>query len=213
MGPRPQIDDQRLVGWADRLQAMARTGLFFADNEYDRERYQAIIGIAAEMASLLTDRPPLDFEKIWSDDVGYVTPRVGVGAAIFDEQGNILLLQRPETRDGHHYWGLPVGWSEVGETAATGIVREVREETGLIVQVERLLGVHDCRGPLMLHHAYSITFLCAVTSGVLTATAEAPVGGYFRRDALPNLLPHHLPMVADAFAAYHDGWTGATFDR
>jgi ADP-ribose pyrophosphatase YjhB (NUDIX family) len=213
MDKRTQVGLEQLVAWADRLQAMARTGLFFAGNEYDRERYQAIMGIAAEMAGLLTDRPPLDFHAIWSGDIGYVTPRVGVGAAIFNQRGEILLLQRTESRDGHPYWGLPVGWSEVGETPAEGIAREVREETSLIVHVDRLLGVYDCRGPLVLHHAYSIAFLCTVTSGVLTPTDEAPVGGYFARDALPMLLHHHVRMVADAFAASDGTLAGAAFDR
>ncbi len=213
MDSNRQVGAERLAGWADRLQAMARTGLFYAGNDYDRERYQQIIGIAAEMACLLTDRPALEFQARWADDPGYVTPRVGVGAAIFDEHDRILLLKRSESTPERPLWGIPVGWSEVGETPAQGIEREVLEETSLVVRVDRLLGVHDCRGPLMLHHAYSITFLCSVLSGVLTPTAEAPVGGYFGRDELPKLLPHHVPMVADAFAAHLDGWTGTAFDR
>lgn len=213
MDQTAQIGAEQLARWADRLQAMARTGLFYAGNDYDRERYQQIITIAAEMAGLLTDRPALEFQTLWADDPGYITPRVGVGAAIFDDQGRILLLKRSESTRERPLWGIPVGWSEVGETAAQGIVREVREETTLEVRVDRLLGVHDCRGPLMLHHAYSLTFLCTVLSGVLTPTAEAPIGGYFGRDELPELLPHHVPMVADAFAAHLDGWTGTAFDR
>jgi len=213
MDPSSRVGADQLARWADRLQATARTGLFFATNDYDRERYQEIIALAAEMAGLLTDRPAPEFQTRWAGDVGYVTPRVGVGAAIFDAEGRILLLQRPESLPEHPVWGLPVGWSEVGETPAEGIRREVREETGLIVRVDRLLGVYDCRGPGILHHLYNLVFACTVLAGTLTPTAEAPVGGYFCRDTLPDVLPHHAPSIADAFAARHDGWTGTYFDR
>src|SRR5438874_1130595 len=101
-----RIGAEQLARWADRLQAMARTGLFFAGNDYDRERYQAIIGIAAEMAGLLTDRPALEFQTLWVDDPGYVTPRVGVGAAIFDEHDRVLLLKRSESTPERPLWGI-----------------------------------------------------------------------------------------------------------
>ena len=55
---RTRLDAETLRGWADRLQASARTGLFFADNEYDRERYEQVVTIAAEMAGLATGRAP-----------------------------------------------------------------------------------------------------------------------------------------------------------
>ncbi|MDP8923249.1 MAG: NUDIX hydrolase N-terminal domain-containing protein [Chloroflexota bacterium] len=203
-------DTERLRGWADRLQATARTGLFFAGNDYDRERYREIISIAAELAGLVTGRNPVDIQRIWACDTGYVTPRVGVGAAIFNAGGEILLLQRPESG----LWGLPVGFSEVGETPAEGIAREVREETGLLVRPERLLGVYDCRGgPWLLHHLYNIVFWCTVQGGVLTPTAEAPIAGYFGPGGLPELVPHHAPSIMDAFAAQKGGATDAAFDR
>jgi ADP-ribose pyrophosphatase YjhB (NUDIX family) len=196
--------------WADRLQASARTGLFFANNEYDRERYQEIVAVAAEMAGLVTERAPVEIAAIWARDVGYVTPRVGVGAAIFDEQGGLLLQKRLDSG----LWALPVGFCEVGETPTEGIAREVREETGLIVRPERLLGVYDCRGgPWLLHHLYNIVFWCSVQSGRLTPTTEAPVADYFHQDGLPEILGHHAQAVADAFTAWNGGSPAAAFDR
>jgi ADP-ribose pyrophosphatase YjhB (NUDIX family) len=201
---------ERLRSWADRLQAMARTGLFFAGNEYDRERYQEIIGIAAEMAGLVTERSPVEVATIWARDVGYITPRVGVGAVIFDERGEILLQKRTDSG----LWALPVGFCEVGETPATGIAREVREETGLIVRPDRLLGVYDCRGgPWLLHQVYNIVFWCNVEGGALVPTAEAPVAGYFPQDGLPEIVGHHEQAIADAFAALNGALTAAYFDR
>ena len=210
MDDRAHNATELLRGWADRLQASARTGLFFANNDYDRERYEQIITIVAEMAGLVTGQPPIEIEAIWARDVGYVTPRVGVGAAIFDEDGRLLLQKRTDSG----LWALPVGFSEVGETPAAGIAREVREETGLIVRPERLIGVYDCqRGPWLLHHLYNIVFWCSVQGGTLTPTAEAPVSEYFSQDSLPELLGHHEQAVEDAFAAWNGGSPAAAFDR
>jgi hypothetical protein len=75
---------------ADRLQALARTGLFFADNEYDRVRYEEIVSIAAELCGLAAHRSPAELQQNWAGDVGYVTPRVGVGAVIFNVQPELL---------------------------------------------------------------------------------------------------------------------------
>jgi ADP-ribose pyrophosphatase YjhB (NUDIX family) len=207
---RTRVDAETLRGWADRLQAMARTGLFFAGNEYDRERYQEIIAIAAEMAGRVTGQDAVELQAIWARDVGYVTPRVGVGAAIFNDAGDILLQERTDSG----LWALPVGFSEVGETAAAGIAREVREETGLIVRPDRLIGVYDCQGgPWLLHHLYNIVFWCSVRGGALVPTAEAPVAGYFGQDALPEIVAHHRQAVADAFTAQQGGSAAAAFDR
>ena len=210
MDDRAHNATELLRGWADRLQASARTGLFFANNEYDRERYEQIITVAAEMAGLVIGQAPVEIRATWARDVGYVTPRVGVGAAIFDEDGRLLLQKRTDSG----LWALPVGFSEVGETPAAGIAREVREETGLIVRPERLIGVYDCqRGPWLLHHLYNIVFWCSVQGGTLTPTAEAPVSEYFPRDGLPELLGHHVQAVEDAFATWNGGSPAAAFDR
>lgn len=206
-----KVSDETVAHWADQLQALARTGLYYASNDYDRERYQRILDLAAEMFGCLTGQAAIEIEGLLSRETGYVTPKVGVGAAIFDERGSLLLLQRPDSG----LWGLPVGWSEVGETAASGIAREVREETGLLVRPRRILGVYDSwrHGSRNVHHFYNIVFWCDVDGGTLTRTDEALDLGYFERDALPPVVGHHAPSIADAFDAWTEGWTEARFDR
>ena len=137
-----------------------------------------------------------------------MTPKVGVGAAIFDDEGRLFLMQRPESG----LWALPVGFAEVGETAASGIRREVREEIGLEVQVKRLLGVYHRPPSGNFHHLYNLVFWCVVEGGTLTLTAEALDQGYLSRDSLPPLVPHHQKAIADGFAMWHDGWQGPAFD-
>ena len=210
MDQRVPFTSASLAGWADQLQAIARTGLFYTDSDYDRERYLRILGIAADMVSHVAGATPLEVQANWTRETGYVTPKVGVGAAVIDDGGKLLLLQRPDSG----LWGLPVGWSEVGETAASGIAREVREETGLLVRPRRILGVYDSRlgGSDSLHHFYNIVFVCTIEGGTLTRTAEALDVGYFHRDALPPLVRHHTPCIVDAFRSREEGWTEAAFD-
>lgn len=62
-----------------------------------------------------------------------------IGAVVFDDQGRLLLVQRANP-PAQGSWSLPGGRQEPGETAEQGVVREVREETGLTVRVEREVG-------------------------------------------------------------------------
>ena len=83
--------------WARRLNALAQTGLTFAENPYDIERYTAIRTIAAEM---IAHGAGLDTDRVLSllvSDAGYATPKVDVRGVVFRD-GKILLVQE----------GLPV---------------------------------------------------------------------------------------------------------
>src|SRR3978361_309484 len=70
-------------------------------------------------------------------EIGYVTPKVGCAAGVFNEQGQALLVKRSD--DGK--WGLPAGFCEVNQTPQENMKREVREETGLEVEVGSLVEV------------------------------------------------------------------------
>ena len=102
------------------------------------------------------------------------TPLVGIGAVTVHE-GRVLLVRRgTEPLKGH--WTLPGGMLEVGETMAEGVVREVREETGLEVEpielVEILDRIHRDGGRVRYHYV-SADFLCRVTGGELRAASDA----------------------------------------
>jgi ADP-ribose pyrophosphatase YjhB (NUDIX family) len=90
---------------------------------------------------------------------------VSVGAAVVDKDGRVLAIRR---RDNGH-WEPPGGVLELEETVEDGLVREVREETGLTVRPERLTGVYKNveRGIVAL------VFRCSVVAGRQTSTAEA----------------------------------------
>lgn len=75
------MDDPRWLDWAKRLNAIAQTGLTYATGAYDRERYEAICGIAAEMLAAGTGWDRGAVIDLFKGDVGYATPKVDVRAA------------------------------------------------------------------------------------------------------------------------------------
>ena len=102
------------------------------------------------------------------------TPLVGVGAVIV-EAGRVLLVRRgSEPLKGH--WSLPGGLLEVGESLAEGVKREVREETGLLVEPVELIELIDRihrEGERVRYHYVIADYLCRVAGGVLQAASDA----------------------------------------
>ena len=116
---------------------------------------------------------------------------IGAFAIIFDEQGRVLLCHRRDI----DAWNLPGGGVESGELPTEAVVREVREETGLEAAVERLAGVYGKTYKDELVFA----FICRVTGGQLSATAESSECRYFKIEAMPsNTLAKHVERIHDA---------------
>lgn len=201
----------RVARWADQVRAIAQTGLHYVTTEYDRERYAHLEEIAAQMLGGVSGLGEAEVVARWAADTGYVTPKVGLGAAIHDERGALLLIQRPDSGN----WSLPAGFAEVGESPAAGIAREVLEETGLVVVPRRLLGLYDGRlqGSTNPHHIYMAAFVCQNVGGVLVRTTESLAFGYFGRDSLPSPISRsHRRAIEDALDSWREGWTEARFD-
>ena len=101
-------------------------------------------------------------------------PRVGVGAVIV-EDGRVLLIQRGrEPLKGH--WSLPGGLIEIGESLHTGVIREVKEETGLEVEPVELIELLDRihrDGERVRYHYVIADYLCRVLGGTLQAASDA----------------------------------------
>jgi glycerol 3-phosphatase-2 len=128
--------------------------------------------------------------------------RLAAAALIPDAEGRILLQQRSD--NGH--WGMPGGGVEPGEPIGQAVVREVMEEMGLRVRVERLLGIYSdpAIGQLIRHndgrvtHMVVATFVCAIESGSLRLSEESLDSGWFAHDKLPSpMMPSHAVRIAD----------------
>jgi hypothetical protein len=146
------------LGWAQRLQAIAQTGLSYCTSPYDKERYQAIREIAAEIMANgtgLTDSSMI--VDLFKGDVGYATPKVDVRAAVFDHDRLLLVRER---EDGG--WSLPGGWADIGSSPSDNVIREVREESGYESEVLKLAAVYDRARhghPPIPFYAYKLFFL------------------------------------------------------
>ncbi len=129
----------------------------------------------------------------------------GVAAVIFDEFGQVLLVKRED----NELWGLPSGHVEAGETVAEAIIRELREETGLIIVVQKLIGVYS--DPVSQVFAYpsgktthfiTLCFLCNITGGRLKVDQqEIGDAGFFDPGQLPaDLITMHPQWLSDALS-------------
>jgi ADP-ribose pyrophosphatase YjhB (NUDIX family) len=189
-----------LVTLLDEVQAVARTGLHYAENPYDRERYQRLLDLALAGYEEATGLDADDVRARFARETGTITPKVGADAAIFDEAGRLLLVLRTDDER----WGLVAGWVEPGEHPAATAVREAAEEVGLEVVVDRLAGVHHRPasagyGP---HAAVSVVYLCRVVDGELTPQPhEVLEARYWHVDEVPVWHLNHEELARLALAA------------
>jgi ADP-ribose pyrophosphatase YjhB (NUDIX family) len=130
--------------------------------------------------------------------------RPGVAAVIQNAEGQILLQRRSD----NGLWGLPGGSVEIGESVRDAIIREVREETGLEVEVLRLVGVYsDPKLQIVRYpdgnvvHYVSTLYACRILAGTLQTCDETLDLQFFDPAHLPeDLLPMHRVRIRDAMA-------------
>lgn len=194
--PRPVVfpsQHHAWLDWAREIQGLSQTGLAFAQNRHERDRYLRLLEIAAEMVSR---HACLDKQKVLTTfqvQPGYATVKVDVrGAVIQDDQ--ILLVR--ERSDGR--WAMPGGWADVGEYPSEMISREIREESGYEAKPVRIVGVYDANRagrPMEFFHAYKVVFLCELIGGSPSSSDETLEVGFFPFDDLPPLSEHRTNQV------------------
>ncbi|MFZ4584776.1 MAG: NUDIX hydrolase N-terminal domain-containing protein [Acidimicrobiia bacterium] len=181
-----------MLRWAETLAGIARTGLGFTQSLYERERFEEVLHVAADIRAAAVEEAEADalYEE-WLETVGegvggYVTPKVAVAAVVGNERNEILLTQRSD----YGFWLYPVGWADVGYSAAEIAVKEVYEETGIEVEPVRLIAAYDglrlgfARLPM-----YSLVFHCRVIGGALRGhPLETRQVGFYPLDHLPQPL-------------------------
>jgi ADP-ribose pyrophosphatase YjhB (NUDIX family) len=122
----------------------------------------------------------------------------------------VLLTRR--TDNGR--WCLPGGRMDPGESLAETCVREVREETGLEVEVVRLIGLYSSPDVLVMYadgnrrQIVAAHFMVRVVGGTLGLSDETTEAAYFSQDALEalDLMEHHRPRIVDSFAGREAAW-------
>ena len=193
------------LSWAVELQALAQAGLTYGHDRFDRERYERIRAIAAEMIGYKTELPADTVRELFCSETGYQTPKLDTRAAIFRED-KILLVRE---RDG--LWSLPGGWVDVDRSVGENAVKEVREEAGLEARAEFLIAVQDRdrhNKPVYAHKVCKIFVLCTALSGAFRENSETTASGWFGLDELPPLAVNkntagQIRMCFDAHRAEH----------
>ena len=145
----PNDFTRELVRWSESLAAIARTGLGFTESLYERERFEEVLHVAADIKAAADEalevrRERDHFVQEWMESIGegvpgYVTPKVAIGAVVGNEAGEILLVRRADSG----IWLYPTGWADVGYSPAEVDVKEVLEETGIVCEPVQLLAVID----------------------------------------------------------------------
>ena len=213
----PERFTRELARWSEALAAIARTGLGFTESLYERERFEEVLAVAADIRH--HTRLGIDQETQideWLKGVGkgvpgYVTPKVAIGAVVGNDKGEILLIQRSDSG----IWLYPTGWADVGYSPAEVAVKEVAEETGIQCRVVGLLAVLDGMRLGFTHiPLYSLVFHCEAIGGELTPhPLETNDAGWFARDALPEPLAGFAQWGDMAFRAITGSPGPVVFDE
>lgn len=197
--------NEQWLQWAVELQALAQAGLTYGKDVYDRERYQRIREISAEILAAKSGLSMDQVQDLFCGEAGYQTPKLDTRAAVF--QGDKILL----VHENDGTWCLPGGWCDVNISAAENVVKEVKEEAGLDVRADLVIAVQDREKhnrPVYANKICKIFFLCTALGGEFVPNSETTETGYFGIDELPNLATakvtaEQIRMCFDARDAKH----------
>ena len=182
--------NQELTELAKELRAIAAYGLNFAGNEFDEERFQAVLSVSARLEALARGDDAQELMEAFRVN-GFALSAMPSVEAVVLKDDKILLVHRKD--DG--LWCLPGGITDPGETLADSVLRELQEETGIVGEVKQLLGIYDSR---LWHsekriHFYHFLFLVEAEALTPRPSDEVYDAAYFAEDNLPPMSPgHHL---------------------
>ncbi len=178
--------EDRLVNYLKSVRATADTGLFYSNSDYDRDRYEQLQAMTDEVLAAYAGEEVSVVSNFFRKLDDYKTPNVDVRAIVLNENDQLLMVQ--ERMDGK--WTVPGGWADIGLTPTENVEKEVKEETGLEVGVQRLLAVWDKRmhpHPPQPHYVYKMVFLCEPLGGTLQKAFDTLDVGWFDVMDLPEL--------------------------
>lgn len=175
------------LAWTKQLQAIAQNGLTFTTDPYDKDRYEQLRDLAAEIAAHHSNGDAPHIHDLYTAEQGYMTPKVDVRGAVFRDDCVLLVREKVDGK-----WTLPGGWADVGDSPSEAIIREIREEAGYKAEVVKLVGVLDRERhghPPYPFHAYKLFFLCKAVGEkqAILHKHESLDSDFFSLDDLPPL--------------------------
>jgi ADP-ribose pyrophosphatase YjhB (NUDIX family) len=117
---------------------------------------------------------------------------VGSSAVVVDDMGRILLQRRSDSGN----WALPGGAMDIGETFAQSVLREVKEETGFDVRIERIVGIYSDPGHVFAYNdgevrqEFNICLACTIVGGELSVSSESTDVRFVSFDEVADLTMH-----------------------
>lgn len=159
-----------------RLQAIVQNVLVYANNEFDKERYEEIGDIACHFMEYKTDLPFKKIKNLFGNEKGYQTPKIDTRAAFFKDDKILLVHENNDT------WALPNGWCDALESVKLNIIKEVNEKAGLEVDAVKLIVVQDRNkhnSPVYAYGVCKIFVLCKVVGGLFKKNSEIIETKYF----------------------------------
>ncbi len=209
------VSAQDLLRWAESLAGIGQTGLAFSEVQFERERYEEVINVAADIKARVAGGEAAGFSEEWMAEVrtglaGYATPKIAVGAIVGNDDGELLMIQRADSG----IWLYVTGWADIGYSASEVAEKEVLEETGIVCEAVRPIGIFDgLRLGFTTIPLYSIVFQCRATGGELRPhPQEVTDVGWFRPDNLPSPIASGDRWVDLAFQAVAGGPVDVYFD-
>ncbi len=201
----------KLTEYAAELQSLAQAGLFYGRDVYDKERYERIRDIAAEIMAMKTDLPLCKVKELFCSDYGYQTPKVDTRAAIFRDDKILLVHEKNGT------WSLPGGWCEFNMSPADNTVKEAREEAGRNITVKSVIAVQSREKHNKPQYAYGVVkifYLCSDLGGEFCENSETTEAKFFAREDLPRLAEEkcNKEQVLMCFKANSDKNWATLFD-
>ena len=176
-------DFDTITNLAMELQSIAQIGLTYTKDVYDKERFERIREISAELMAIKTGFPIEKVKELFCNETGYQTPKIETRAVIFKENRILLVKERGK-------WALSGGWVDYNESINSNTIKEAKEESGLDVKPIRIIAIQDRNKHNVPQYAYGIVkvfVLCEVLGGSFEQNNETTESNYFSLENLPIL--------------------------
>ena len=169
--------------FASKVLSISQIGIKYSKDPYALENYEDLEKLTVEM---LNSTENSDYDgNIYERDI-YPTPSTSVRILVFNDKNELLMVQERDSGN----WSVPGGWCDVFESSSENAQKEVRQETGLHVKIDRLLAIlqrEKYKDYKTLVSEYVHYYSGIVISGELTTNHETTDVGFFPLDALPPL--------------------------
>ena len=203
---------EKWLSWAMEIQSLAQAGITYTKDLYDKERYERLREISAEMLKEKTNVPLEKVKDLFCNETGYQTPKIDTRAAIFKDNKILLVHEKNGT------WSLPGGWCDVLESIKSNTIKEVKEETGLNVKAIKIISIQDRNKhntPMYAYGVCKVFVLCEIIDGEFKENIETTEIDYFALEDLPKKLADekcNKEQIEMCFNAYDDNNWQVQFD-